>query len=196
MYDWVIDMDIKGFFDNIDHQKLLLALKKHVPEKWCLMYLERWLNAPVLNKNGELILKQGKGTPQGGVVSPLLANLFLHYVFDVWLTNLSHTVRFVRYADDAIVHCKSQQQAEWILAQLSKRMQSCGLELHPEKTKIVYCRDYRRKENYPTVKFDFLGYTVFSPAHVNRRKTESYSSVMIVQSARALRNELPIGWRN
>ncbi len=162
MYDWVIDLDIKGFFDNIDHDKLLLALKKHVPEKWCVMYLERWLKAPVLKETGELVPKQGKGTPQGGVISPLLANLFLHYAFDVWLTELSNTVRFVRYADDAIVHCKSQRQAQWILARIKERMQSCGLELHPEKTKIIYCKDHRRKESYPIVKFDFLGYS-FQP---------------------------------
>ncbi len=140
----------------------MLALKKHVPEKWCVMYLERWLSTPVLKKSGELVQKQGKGTPQGGVISPLLANLFLHYAFDVWLAGLSNTVRFVRYAGDAIVHCKSQRQAEWILARLKERMLDCGVEPHPEKTKIIYCKDYRRKENYPVVKFDFPGYS-FQP---------------------------------
>ncbi|MGE4347534.1 MAG: reverse transcriptase domain-containing protein [Flavobacteriaceae bacterium] len=116
-----------------------------------------------------MIRKQGKGTPQGGVVSPLLANLFLHYAFDVWLTGLSNTVRFVRYADDAIVHCKSQRQAQWILARLKERMQSCGLELHPEKTKIIYCKDSRRKGYYRTVKFDFLGYS-FQPRTCKSKK--------------------------
>ncbi len=159
MYDWVIDLDIKGFFDNIDHAKLMLAVKKHIPEKWVCMYIERWLKMPVQKRDGSLVAKQGKGTPQGGVISLLLANLFLHYAFDVWLTQTSTTVRFIRYADDAIVHCKSKAQATWVLQKLKERMQSCGLELHPDKTKIVYCRDYRRQGDYPIVQFDFLGYS-------------------------------------
>ncbi len=161
-YDWVIDLDIKGFFDNIDHTKLMLAVKKHVPEKWICMYIERWLQMPVQKRDGSLTSKQGAGTPQGGVISPLLANLFLHYAFDEWLIQASTTVRFARYADDAIIHCKSREQATWLLQRLKERMANCGLELHPEKTKIVYCRDYRRKEEYPNVQFDFLGHS-FQP---------------------------------
>lgn len=162
LYSWVIDMDIKGFFDNINHGKLLLAIDKHVNEKWVKMYIKRWLTAPVQNKAGELILKEGKGTPQGGVISPLLANLFLHYAFDQWLTLHFNGVRFERYADDIIVHCRSKAQAEMILERIGKRMQECGLELHPEKTKIVYCKDHKRTGNHEHVKFDFLGYT-FKP---------------------------------
>ena len=161
-YDWVIDLDIKGFFDNIDHQKLMLAVEKHVPERWACMYIRRWLSMPVQTKTGNLIEKQGKGTPQGGVISPLLANLFLHYAFDVWLPGLSDTVKFARYADDAIIHCKSKVQANFILTKLKERMLECGLELHPEKTKLVYCRDYRRKGNHNSVQFDFLGFS-FQP---------------------------------
>jgi len=160
--DWVIDFDIKGFFDNIDHGKLLKALEKHVEEKWCIMYIKRWLQMPVQTKSGELIQKQGKGTPQGGVISPLLANLFLHYALDKWLEQTHPTVKYERYADDAILHCKSKVQADYVLLNLGKRMQDCGLELHPEKTKLVYCRDYRRQGNYENVKFDFLGYS-FQP---------------------------------
>lgn len=160
--DWVIDLDIKGFFDNIDHAKLMLAVEKHVPENWIRIYIQRWLEMPVLIKSGELIQKQGKGTPQGGVISPLLANLFLHYAFDKWLEKTDKTVNFTRYADDVIVHCKSEVHAEQTLNAIGLRMRSVGLELHPEKTKIVYCRDYRRKGKYPTVKFDFLGYS-FQP---------------------------------
>lgn len=160
--DWVIDLDIKGFFDHIDHEKLLKAIEKQVPEKWCILYIKRWLQAPVQTKSGELIAKQGKGTPQGGVISPLLANLFLHYAMDQWLEQTHPTVKYVRYADDAILHCKSKVQADFVLSNLRRRMQSVGLELHPEKTKIVYCKDYRRQGTYKDVKFDFLGYS-FQP---------------------------------
>ena len=160
--DWVIDLDIKGFFDNIDHVKLLKALEKHVSERWCLLYIQRWLTTPVQVKSGDLIYKQGKGTPQGGVISPLLANLFLHYAMDKWLELTHPTVKYVRYADDAILHCRSKAQADYVLDNLGRRMQDCGLELHPEKTKIVYCKDYRRQCAFKNVKFDFLGYS-FQP---------------------------------
>jgi RNA-directed DNA polymerase len=168
--DWVIDMDIKGFFDNIDHQKLMLAVEKHVPEKWVLLYVKRWLNMPVLIKSGILLEKQGKGTPQGGIISPLLANLFLHYALDKWLEKTDKTVKFERYADDAILHCHSKAHAERTLESVKGRMATCGLELHPKKTKIVYCRDFRRKGEYKDVKFDFLGYC-FQPRTAKSRKT-------------------------
>lgn len=160
--DWVIDLDIKGFFDNIDHNKLMLAVEKHVPERWVRFYIRRWLAVPVQTQEGKLVEKQGRGTPQGGVISPLLANLFLHYVLDRWLEQHDRTVKFARYADDAILHCHSQPHAEQILGALEARLKSCGLELHPDKTKIVYCRDYRRREKHKDVKFDFLGYS-FQP---------------------------------
>ena len=168
--NWVIDLDIKGFFDNIDHGKLLIALEKHVSEKWCLFYIKRWLNAPVLKQSGKLIKKHGKGTPQGGVISPLLANLFLHYAMDKWLELKHKSVNFVRYADDAIIHCKSKAHAEWLLKKLSERLNACGLELHPEKTKLIYCRDYRRQGAHPVVKFDFLGYS-FQPRTTKSPRT-------------------------
>jgi len=144
--NWVIDLDIKGFFDNISHEKLMLSVEKHVPENWIKLYIKRWLTAPVLKKTGELITKQGKGTPQGGVISPLLANLYLHYGFDRWLEKMDKTVIYSRYADDVIVHCRSKQHAEQTLKLINQRMNNIDLELHPKKTKIVYCKDYRRKE--------------------------------------------------
>jgi RNA-directed DNA polymerase len=168
--DWIIDLDIKGFFDNIDHDRLILAVQKHVPEKWCLLYIQRWLTMPVQTKSGELIQKQGKGTPQGGVISPLLANLFLHYVMDKWLEQNHPKVEFVRYADDAILHCRTKTEAEQTLKALDERMKACGLELHPEKTKLVYSRDYRRQESFETVKFDFLGYS-FQPRSTKSKQT-------------------------
>lgn len=170
--DWVIDLDIKGFFDNIDHSKLMLAVEKHVPEKWIRLYIQRWLAMPVLTKSGKLIQKQGKGTPQGGVISPLLANLFLHYAFDTWLEKTDKTVNYARYADDVIVHCKSEVHARHTLEAIRVRMESVGLELHPKKTKIVYCRDYRRKGNYPIIKFDFLGYS-FQPRTTKSKNKKS-----------------------
>ena len=168
--DWVIDLDIKGFFDNIDHTKLMLAIEKHVSEKWCLMYIKRWLTTPVQTKTGELVQKQGKGTPQGGVLSPLLANLFLHYTMDKWLEQTHPAVKYVRYADDAILHCKSKVQADYVLDNLNNRMMQCGLELHPDKTKLVYCKDYRRQGEHEHVKFDFLGYS-FQPRTTKSKKT-------------------------
>jgi len=170
--DWVIDLDIKGFFDNIDHIKLMLAVEKHVPEKWVRFYIQRWLEMPVLTKSGELTQKQGKGTPQGGVISPLLANLFLHYAFDKWLEKTDNTISYARYADDVIVHCKSEAHAKQTLNAIRLRMNSVGLELHPEKTKIVYCRDYSRKGKYPINKFDFLGYS-FQPRTTRSKKRKS-----------------------
>lgn len=161
-HNWVIDLDIKGFFDNIDHRKLMLAVEKHVPENWVRLYIRRWLEAPVLTVSGKTIEKQGKGTPQGGVISPLLSNLFLHYAFDKWMENTDKRVKFTRYADDVIIHCKSKVHAEQILQMTHERMGSVGLQLHPQKTKVVYCRDHRRRGKHPTVKFDFLGYS-FQP---------------------------------
>lgn len=167
--DWVIDLDIKGFFDNIDHKKLMLAVEKHIPENWAKLYIARWLASSVLTKTGEIIKNKGKGTPQGGVISPLLANLFLHYGFDKWLEQTDPTVKFARYADDVIIHCRSQKHAEQLLNAIQNRMTHIGLELHPKKTKIVYCKDYRRQQNYPMVKFDFLGYS-FQPRTSKSKK--------------------------
>jgi RNA-directed DNA polymerase len=148
----------------------MLAVEKHTPEKWVRLYIKRWLETPVLTKSGILTKKQGKGTPQGGVISPLLANLFLHYAFDKWLENTDRTVFFTRYADDVIVHCKSEVQAKQLLTAIRERMKTVGLELHPQKTKIVYCRDYRRKGNYPINKFEFLGYA-FQPRTTTAKKS-------------------------
>ncbi len=136
-FDWVIDMDIKGFFDEVSHELLIKALDKHVPEKWVKMYIQRWLESPVRKEDGTLKHKYGKGTPQGGVISPLLANLFLHYVFDKWIEIHHPEVEFVRYADDIIVHCKTKSKAQTILQAIKGRMEKCHLKLHEVKTKIA-----------------------------------------------------------
>jgi len=157
-YNWVIDLDIKGFFDNIDHDLLMQAVKKHTDCKWILLYIQRWLKVPVQLPDGSLV-ERDKGTPQGGVISPLLANLFLHYVFDKWMERKFPSIPFERYADDIICHCVSEQQAKFVLGAIRKRMAECKLELHPEKTRIVYCKNDWQKGNYPHEKFDFLGFT-------------------------------------
>ncbi len=167
--DWVIDLDIKSFFDEIEHHKLLLAIEKHVEEKWVKRYIKRWLQAPIETKTGE-VKERTKGTPQGGVISPLLANLYLHYTLDQWISIKDPTVVFVRYADDVIIHCKSQYHAEQTLQRVQERVTACGLRLHPDKTKIVYCRDFRRKGKFNLVKFDFLGYT-FQPRTAKSKRT-------------------------
>jgi RNA-directed DNA polymerase len=156
-YNWVIDLDIKGFFDNIDHDLMLHAVKKHTTSKWMLLYIERWLKAPAQLENGSLIERK-MGTPQGGVISPLLANIFLHHGFDEWMRLDHPSIRFARYADDIIVHCLSEAQAQFMLRAIKRRLARCKLQLHPDKTKIVYCKDDRRPGNYNHENFDFLGY--------------------------------------
>nr|WP_244443445.1 group II intron reverse transcriptase/maturase [Bradyrhizobium sp. Ai1a-2] len=170
-YDWVLEFDIKGLFDNLPHDLLLKAVRKHVKCKWAPLYIERWLTAP-MEKNGE-ILERTRGTPQGGVVSPCLANLFMHYAFDLWMTRTYPDLPWCRYADDGLVHCRSEQQAEAVKAEHGARLAECGLQMHPTKTKIVYCKDNRRKGNYPNVVFDFLGYQ-FRPRQVGNKQDGSF----------------------
>jgi RNA-directed DNA polymerase len=157
-YNWVIDLDIKGFFDNIDHDLMLHAVKKHTASKWMLLYIERWLKAPAQLENGSLVERK-MGTPQGGVISPLLANIFLHHAFDEWMRLDHPSIRFARYADDIVVHCRTEAQAQFMLRAIKRRLARCKLQLHPDKTKIVYCKDDRRPGNYEHESFDFLGYS-------------------------------------
>jgi RNA-directed DNA polymerase len=156
--NWCIDLDIKGFFDNLDHKLMLKAIQFHTDEKWIHLYVERWLCAPLQTSDGKLI-QRNRGTPQGGVISPLLANIFMHHAFDAWINKHFPSVRFERYADDVLGHCSSLKQAEKVLEAIRIRLKECGLELHPEKTKIVYCKDVDRKGTYEHESFDFLGYT-------------------------------------
>ena len=165
-YAWVLEFDIKGLFDNIDHELLLRAVRKHVTCTWALLYIERWLKAPMVQEDGS-ILERDRGTPQGGVVSPILANAFLHYAFDLWMTRTYPDLPWCRYADDGLVHCRSEQEAQALQVALKARLAACHLELHPTKTKIVYCKSGSRKRAYPNVKFDFLGYC-FRPRLVKR----------------------------
>lgn len=170
-YDWCLEFDIKGLFDNIDHELLLKAVRKHTDIKWVILYIERWLKAPMQLPDGSLV-ERIKGTPQGGVISPVLSNLFLHYVFDAWMTKYRPEAPWCRYADDGLVHCRTEQDALQILAVLKERFEACNLELHPTKTKIVYCKDGSRKGQYTQTQFDFLGYT-FRRRLVKNRKRNS-----------------------
>ena len=120
--DWVIDLDIKGFFDNLDHALVLRAVRHHTQVPWILLYVERWLKAPVQREDGTLE-ERTKGSPQGSVVSPLLANLFLHYAFDEWMRRHYPHIQFARYADDTVIHAKSLSQAEHVLEAVRKRLQ-------------------------------------------------------------------------
>ena len=171
-YDWGIDLDIKGFFDNIDHELLMKCLYPHVSEKWVLLYIKRWLTAPEIDRHGVKTMRN-KGTPQGGVISPLLSNIFLHYVFDKWMEKYHTSNKFERYADDVIIHCKSKEEALRLLNEVNKRMNKCNLELHPGKTKIFYCKDYRRKAKEENVSFTFLSHT-FKPRVHKSKFGESY----------------------
>ncbi len=156
-FDYVLELDIKGLFDNIDHKLLMRAVEKHVDEKWVKLYIERWLVAPFETSEGDIIERKS-GTPQGGVISPVLANLFMHYAFDVWMEINYPDCPFERYADDSIVHFKTLSKAEEVRKSLDIRMNEIGLELHPEKTRIAYCKDEDRKGDYPITEFEFLGY--------------------------------------
>src|SRR6202007_1322735 len=157
-YDWVLDLDIKGFFDSIDWELMRKAVRQHTDCPWVLLYIERWLKAPVQMEDGSVVPRTG-GTPQGGVISPLLANLFLHYAFDVWMARKFPHIPFERYADDIICHCKSAEEARALWSAMADRLAACKLVLHPEKTKIVYCQDVNRRAAFPHIPFDFLGFT-------------------------------------
>jgi RNA-directed DNA polymerase len=160
-HSWVVDLDIKGFFDNISHDWMMKMVSYHTQEKWVLLYTERWLKAGIEQADGSIAARE-KGTPQGGVVSPLLANLYLHHAFDKWMSKYFPTNPFERYADDIIVHCNSKAEAEHLLASIRERLQSFELEVHPEKTKLVYCKNYLRKEQHEHNSFTFLSYS-FQP---------------------------------
>lgn len=191
-YDWVLDVDIQKFFDTIDHELMMKAVAKHCPEKWMRLYIERWLKAPVAHPDGRVEESQ-RGTPQGGVISPLLANLYLHYAFDAWMERTFPGVKFERYADDIVIHCESEEQSEQVRHALALRLEECKLKLHPNKTKVVYCKDGTRKGMYPTKKFTFLGYT-FQQRSAQNKKTgkifNRFLPAVSVNKARSFRREL------
>ncbi len=185
-YDWVIDLDIRGFFDNLDHALVMRAARKYTRCRWILLYVQRWLTAPMQQEDGTLVPRT-MGTPQGGVASPLLANIFLHLAFDDWMRSTHPDVPFERYADDIVAHCRTETQAQQVLAHIKRRLAQCRLEVHPEKTRIVYCKDDDRPGQYPTEQFTFLGYTFRSRRAKNRWGQYFISFIPAVSNAAATR---------
>jgi group II intron reverse transcriptase/maturase len=177
--------------NNIDHELLMRAVRRHTKCKWALLYIERWLKAPVRMSDGALIMPE-RGTPQGSVISPILANLFLHYAFDRWMQEKHPEIPFERYADDAICHCSSEAQARSLRAELQARIGECQLELHPQKTQIVYCKDANRTGDYPAQRFDFLGYSFRPRRSMNRngKLFVSFAPAISDKAAKAIRQSM------
>jgi group II intron reverse transcriptase/maturase len=173
-FDWVLDMDISKFFDEVDHDLILQAVSHVMEEKWVLMYVGRCLKMPVQKQDGTVESKQGRGTPQGGVISPLLANLYLHFAMDKWLSKHYPTLRFVRYADDVVIHCSTHQQAEQVKEALINRLAEVKLRVNESKTHIAYCKDYRRKGSHDKVKFEFLGFSYQPRARKSKRDGKNF----------------------
>ena len=195
-YAWVVEFDIRGLFDNIPHDLLLRAVDKHSDNPWVRLYIRRWLTAPMEDNEGRQIPRE-KGTPQGGVISPLLANLFLHYAFDRWLNQYYPTIPWCRYADDGLLHCSSEAQARYLLRVVGKRFLECGLELHPEKTKIVYCKDGRRSGDYANTQFDFLGFTFRQRQNKEPRTGEiflGFTPAVSDAALKSMRRKIKMWW--
>jgi group II intron reverse transcriptase/maturase len=180
-HDFAIDLDIKGFFDNIDRELLMKAVKHYCSDKWVLMYVERWLKAGIFQNDGTIIPTL-QGTPQGGVISPLLANLFLHVVFDKWMEKHHPEKPFERYADDIVVHCKSEKQSLFMLRQIKSRMSACKLALHPEKTKIINLRG-KSEMQYPKG-YDFLGFTIRPASFKFKDKIKAVPGIFVSQKSK------------
>ena len=194
-YDWVVEFDIKAAFDQIDHGLLLKAVRTHIREGWILLYIERWLTAPFETAEGDQLPRK-RGTPQGGVVSPILMNLFMHYTFDAWMKRRNPLCPFARYADDAVVHCRNRKQAEDVMQSIALRLAECGLTMHPEKSKIVYCKDSNRTESSPRVYFTFLGFT-FQPRKARSKQRQVFTSFLPGVSKDALKRmrQTVRGWK-
>ena len=193
--DWVIDLDIKGFFDHLDHDLLMRAVKHHTDCPWIILYVQRWLTAPVQHEDG-CVRERTAGSPQGSVISPILSNLFLHYAFDAWMSREHPGVLFERYADDVVVHASTRDEAERLLESIRDRLKQCHLEVHPEKTKIVYCQDSSRRGRHDHVQFDFLGYT-FRPRRASGRRGKCFTGFLPAisrEAAKKIRATVR-GWR-
>jgi len=183
--DWIIDLDVRAFFDSVDHSLMLKAVERHTDARWVLLYVTRWLKAPMQKQDGTLVARD-RGTPQGSAVSPVLANLYLHYAFDMWLAREHPGVAFERYCDDAVIHCTSQAQAVMVRDALAARLAEVGLELHPAKTRVVYCKDADRRGDHEVTSFTFLGYT-FRPRLAENRWGKHFVSFLPAVSKDAVK---------
>lgn len=191
-YDWVLEFDIRGLFDNIRHDLLLKAVERHTNCKWIILYIKRWLTAP-MNIKGVEGPARDKGTPQGGVISPVLSNLFLHYVFDKWMDKNFAANPWCRYADDGLVHCNSKNEAEELKEKIKKRFEECGLEIHPDKTKIVYCKDgNREEENHSLTEFKFLGFQFRKRTARNRNSGKLFLSFLPAVDSKTTKETPPV----
>lgn len=198
-FDWVVDMDISKFFDEIIHELMLKAIDAMKMDSWVKMYVQRWLEMKIVKTDGTIYDRGGKGTPQGGVISPLLANLFLHYGLDKWLEKHYPETRFVRYADDAVVHCRTKKEAEQLLAAIKARMEEIGLRLNETKTKIVYCKDYRRRQEHEQIQFGFLGYS-YQPRQIQSgvNRFMGFTPEISKDNQKKIRENIreTVNWRN
>jgi len=183
--DWVLDLDVQKFFDSVDHTLMIKAVEANTDQRWVVLYVKRWLTAPLALPDGTL-QQRDRGTPQGSAVSPVIANLFMHYAFDMFLAREFPAVQFERYCDDAVVHCETERQAHTVWAALAKRMEEVGLRLHPDKTRIVYCKDTKRRAAFPHVSFRFLGYT-FRPRYARGRNGQFFTGFLPAVSPEALK---------
>jgi len=172
--DWVVDLDVKAFFDSVSWELMLKAVARHTDQKWVLLYVERWLKAPMLKPDKTMVTRV-KGTPQGGPISPLIANIFLHYGFDSWMVREYPGVQFERFADDVVVHCVTERQARQVREAIGRRLVEVGLELHPDKTRIVYCKDDKRHREFDVVSFTFCGYTFRPRGAYNKKQHEAFT---------------------
>ena len=183
--DWIVDLDIRSFFDSVSWELMQRAVARHTDQKWVLLYVERWLKAPMQRPDGTLV-QRVKGTPQGSPISPVLANLFLHYGFDAWMAREFPTIQFERFADDAVIHCVSERQARFVRAAVARRLADVGLELHPDKTRIVYCKDSNRRESYDEISFTFCGYTFRPRKAYNNNRHVAFTGFMPAASPEKL----------
>ncbi|MGH8402034.1 MAG: group II intron reverse transcriptase/maturase [Gammaproteobacteria bacterium] len=194
--DWIIDLDIQKFFDTLDHELVLRAVRHHTDRRWILLYVERWLKAPLQREDGTLVARE-QGSPQGSAISPLLANLFMHYAFDAWMKREFPGIGFERYCDDVVVHCKSERQAKYILIAITERLAGCKLAVSPDKTRLVYCKDDHRLGSHEHERFDFLGYT-FRPRLSRSLKHDKYfvnfSPAVSDEAGKRMRREIR-SWR-
>ena len=195
--DWVVDLDIRAFFDSVPWKLMLKAVAHHTDQKWIVLYVERWLKAPMQKPDGTLIPRV-KGTPQGSPISPCLANLFLHYGLDAWMPRgRSRGVQFERFADDAVIHCVSESQARQVRDAVARRLVEVGLELHPDKTRIVYCKDSNRRGNCEEISFTFCGYTFRPRKAYNKRTGKTFTGFLpaVAPEKLALMSRRVAGWR-